>query len=45
MSDSMFGPFLPMEEDILAADEDGHTTLLMDFQGPQRFFQVLLLGP
>ena len=44
VSDSMFGPFLPLEESILATDETGSVVLPVDFQDRQMYFQVILVG-
>ena len=43
ISDSMFGPFLPLEEAILATGETTAVTLSVDFQDRQMYFQVIVL--
>ena len=44
LSDSMHGPFLPLEQPILAADENGSVVLPLDFSDRQMYFQVILVG-
>ena len=44
VSDSLFGPFLPLEESILATAETEGATVEGDFSGRQMFFQVILVG-
>ena len=44
VSDSLFGPFLPLEESILATAETEGVTVEGDFSGRQMFFQVILVG-
>ena len=44
LADNMFGPFLPLQETILATDENGSVLLPVDFQDRQMYFQVILVG-
>ena len=44
VADSLFGPFLPLEESILATAETEGVTVEGDFSGRQMFFQVILVG-
>ena len=46
VADSLSGPFLPLEESILATDEIENATVEGDFSGRQMFFQVIQVnGP
>ena len=44
LSESMFGPFLPLEQPIVATGETETATLPVDFQDRQMYFQVILVG-
>jgi hypothetical protein len=44
VADSMFGPFLPLEESILATEETGMATLSVDFAERQMYFLVITEG-
>jgi len=41
IAESIFGPFLPLEGDILATDEQGRVTLDLDFSDRQLYFQMI----
>ena len=40
----MYGPFLPLEQPVLAVDENGSVILPVDFSDRQMYFQVILVG-
>ena len=44
VAESLFGPFLPLEQAIEATDENGRAVLTTDFQDRQMYFQVILVG-
>ena len=44
ISQSMMGPFFPLEEAIVAAGSQTLVTLPVDFQDRQMYFQVILVG-
>lgn len=44
VSDSLFGPFLPLEDFILATAESERVTVAGDFSGRQMYFQVIQVG-
>jgi hypothetical protein len=41
VSTSILGPFLPLEQTILATDGNGQATLTTDFGSRQLFYQVI----
>ena len=44
ISQSMMGPFFPLEEASVAAGSQTLVTLPVDFQDRQMYFQVILVG-
>ncbi len=44
LADRLGGLFLPLEHVVLATDETGRTTLPVDFQDRQMYFQVIVVG-
>ena len=44
LADSLAGPFLPLEQPILATVDNESVTLPVDFQNRQMFFRVILVG-
>ena len=44
LSDSMFGPFLPLEQPIAATGDTTVAILPVDFSDRQMYFQVILVG-
>ena len=44
LADSLFGPFLPLEQPVLATGETESVTLDVDFQDRQMYFRVILVG-
>jgi uncharacterized repeat protein (TIGR01451 family) len=44
IAESIFGPFLPLDGDILATDGQGSVTLDLDFSDRQLYFQIITVG-
>ena len=44
LADSLAGPFLPLEQPVLATVDNESVTLPVDFQNRQMFFRVILVG-
>ena len=44
VAESLFGPFLPLEQAIEATDENGRAVLTTDFQNRRLYFRVILVG-